>query len=303
MSVQYHVAFSSEIMGAGVFAGGPFNCAFGNVWDALYKCMRTIAGEPDVERSISSTKKAYKHKLIDNPSNLKKSRVWLFHGINDLTVVRKVMDGVKAYYEAFIDERQIAYVKNSSCGHGVPTADFGVDCSEKAFPYINNCGYDGAQKVLEQIYGTLSPKSRASGEFITFDQAPYINGWTPFLVGMHKHGHIYVPNACKGGVSKCKLHIAFHGCKMSSDAIGIAYYKKAGYNEWAEANNIVVLYPQAAVNNINPKGCWDLWGYTGVNYPYKDGSQMKTVHNMMYKIMGKSTQDGKQSQKLIHDFL
>eukprot|EP00824_Muranothrix_gubernata_P019564 TRINITY_DN39343_c0_g1_i1.p1 TRINITY_DN39343_c0_g1~~TRINITY_DN39343_c0_g1_i1.p1 ORF type:complete len:261 (+),score=37.64 TRINITY_DN39343_c0_g1_i1:120-785(+) len=220
MAVQYHVAFSSEVMGAGIFAGGPYKCAFGNVWYALYTCMATTSGDPDVELCISSTKDSYNDGWIDNPSNLKKSKVWLFHGVDDDTVERKVMDDLKTYYEAFIDESQIEYVKTIDCGHGVPTIDFGVDCPKTTSPYINKCGYDGVQKVLEQIYGTLNAKSTASGEFITFDQAPYISGWTPYEVGMHEHGHIYVPNACKGGAIKCKLHIAFHGCKQNTDAIG-----------------------------------------------------------------------------------
>lgn len=37
----------------------------------------------------------------------------------------------------------------------------------------------------------------------------------------------------------------------------------AGYLPWADANNIVVVFPQATSNLLNPKGCWDLWGYTG----------------------------------------
>jgi len=31
----------------------------------------------------------------------------------------------------------------------------------------------------------------------------------------------------------------------------------------------------------NPKGCWDLWGYTGNNYAYKSGPQMKAIKAMV----------------------
>ena len=37
-----------------------------------------------------------------------------------------------------------------------------------------------------------------------------------------------------------------------------------GYNEVADLNNIVILYPQAKRGSIpyNPNGCFDWWGYT-----------------------------------------
>ena len=43
---------------------------------------------------------------------------------------------------------------------------------------------------------------------------------------------------------------------------------QAGYNEWADTNGIVVLYPQLDPTEIldNPEGCWDWWGYTGLNF-------------------------------------
>jgi hypothetical protein len=36
----------------------------------------------------------------------------------------------------------------------------------------------------------------------------------------------------------------------------------AGYNQVGEANNIIILYPQAISVSVNPYGCWDWWGYT-----------------------------------------
>ena len=43
------------------------------------------------------------------------------------------------------------------------------------------------------------------------------------------------------------------------------FVENAGYNEWADANDIVVLYPQArsrefqgSIQHANPQGCWDL---------------------------------------------
>ena len=58
----------------------------------------------------------------------------------------------------------------------------------------------------------------------------------------------------------------------------------AGYNRWADANRIVVLYPQAAqslVAPFNPRGCWDWWGYSGADYAARSGAQLSSVHRML----------------------
>ena len=55
----------------------------------------------------------------------------------------------------------------------------------------------------------------------------------------------------------------------------------AGYNQWAEANKIIVLYPQSQKTLLNPKGCFDWWGYTGLDYASKLGAQMQAVKKMI----------------------
>ena len=39
MANQFHIAYSSLVGGAGIFAGGPYYCAQGNVQIALTNCM------------------------------------------------------------------------------------------------------------------------------------------------------------------------------------------------------------------------------------------------------------------------
>ncbi len=56
------------------------------------------------------------------------------------------------------------------------------------------------------------------------------------------------------------LHMTFHGCQQTIADIGDAYYNHAGFNDWAESNNIVVVYPQAIKSLMlpsNPEGCFD----------------------------------------------
>ena len=47
MAGQFHVAFSGEVVGAGIVAGGPYGCAEGRLLTALRRCMSTGLGEPD----------------------------------------------------------------------------------------------------------------------------------------------------------------------------------------------------------------------------------------------------------------
>ena len=50
------------------------------------------------------------------------------------------------------------------------------------------------------------------------------------------------------------------------EEISDRFVTQAGYNEVAELNNIVILYPQAIATTVplNPQGCWDWWGYTAL---------------------------------------
>lgn len=39
MAVQFHIAFSDFVMGAGIVAGGPYPCAEGQLGTAVSNCM------------------------------------------------------------------------------------------------------------------------------------------------------------------------------------------------------------------------------------------------------------------------
>ena len=56
MANQFHVAYSSIVVGAGILAAGPFYCAKGNVATALTDCTTpTAANPPDVGYSVRVT--------------------------------------------------------------------------------------------------------------------------------------------------------------------------------------------------------------------------------------------------------
>ncbi len=59
----------------------------------------------------------------------------------------------------------------------------------------------------------------------------------------------------------------------------LKFVQDAGYLEYAEANNVMVLFPQTWITEANfpynPKGCWDWFGWTDEQYATKKGAEAK----------------------------
>jgi len=186
-------------------------------------------------------------------------------------------------YQEYISVSNIYTKFDLQAEHSFPTDGYGNDCDYLGSPFINDCGYDAAGDLLQYLYGNLSGKvTPINNNILEISQAKFIpGGLPPNSVGLYDSAYVYVPSSCNSG-ALCALHISFHGCEQTIDLIGDKFYTYTGYNGWAEANDIIVLYPQAAVNAlINPKGCFDWWGYAGTAYATKLGIQMATVKNMV----------------------
>ena len=95
--------------------------------------------------------------------------------------------------------------------------------------------------------------------------------YLPYTVayGMAENAYVYIPPRCQAG-AKCKLHVAMHGCSMTAALIGFDFVSHAGYNAWADANDIVILFPQSLKTTLNPLSCFDWcvpvhhWRWCGV---------------------------------------
>lgn len=278
MAVQFHTAYSATIMGAGVVAGGPFNCAYVN-WGGIETCMQ---GAPLGEASYAAAQGFAQQGEIDSTDYLKRGRVYIFSGTKDTVVAQSVVDATASYYQAAgLPNSQIQYVNTVPAGHAFITPSYGGGCSENTSPYINHCtvnsqGYDQAGAILSQIYGTLNaPADHPTGRLLTFDQKPFGG------LGMGDQGVLYVPQSCDQGAT-CHIHVVFHGCQQTPQDIGDQFYTDTGYNRWADTNNLLVLYPQAAADD--PEHCWDWWGYTGPQFNVKAAPQMSAVKGMMDRL-------------------
>ena len=154
---QFHVAFSSLVKGAGILAGGPYGCveAIPNPWlpfwsvsldrvsAAVVACTHYYGDRyyglrpsaPQAEDSLRIIREAADQGLIDNPSNLADSRVWLFHGKSDALVPLQVMETLERLYDRLeVHEPNLQFDRNqtgSAANHGMPVSRF---TGESKFP-------------------------------------------------------------------------------------------------------------------------------------------------------------------------
>lgn len=310
---QFFVAYSGIMSGVGVFAGGPYGCARGELAKALSDCM----ARPDLltdEVMAELKNQALAHaanRRIDAIENLKTKKIFLMSGRADRTVRPAVMDRAYDWYRNMgVAAGSIYYKKDMMTGHALPTIHYGNECGEiSRAPWIAACNYDGAGEVLKHIYGALNPPAPVAlgGKLIEFAQKDFAD--PPAAnpedlareTSLNEFGYAYVPQSCQQG-EVCRIHVVFHGCRQiynrdpggrdpagGGRVFGLQMVLHAGYNEWADTNHLIVLYPQAQKSKPNPYGCFDWWGYLDMAkgaYLTKDAPQMKAVRAMMKALSG-----------------
>ncbi len=244
---------------------------------------------------------------IDPVSNLARQKVSIFHGYNDGIVKKPVSEALYTFYSHYAGP-QVFYKNNLPAGHaqiidrcpiagGQGGALQDCACRRTGDEFIKNCNYDAAGVLLQHIYGNLAQRVAApTGELKSFSQRPFTaeptGQKTPMLISMGDKGYVYVPASCSA-MKPCRVHVALHGCQQYADnpVIGDRFARYGGYNEWADANNLIVLYPQATANATvgNPEGCWDWWGYAHQTdsqgkYATKAGLQVAAIWRMLERL-------------------
>jgi hypothetical protein len=321
---QFHVAFSSLVKGAGILAGGPYGCVetIPNPWlpfwrvpldrvsAAVVACTHYYGDRyygfrpsfPTAEASARLIREAADQGLIDKPSNLADSRVWLFHGKSDALVPLQVMETLERLYDGLgVHEPNLQFDWNqtgSAANHGMPVSRFAGeskypirDCGQHEPPFVIQCDYEAAVMLLRHLYPEdfkpASDDPHRDGALVAFDQSEFFDS-TNESTSLHGVGYLYVPASC--AAEQCRLHVAFHGCNQNVDSVYDDFIRDAGYDRWAASNNIVVLYPQTKASAANPNGCWDFWGYSGSGYYTRNGSQMRAIKTMIDRLVGQSPQ-------------
>lgn len=285
MAAQFHLAYSSEVQGAAIVAAGPVYCAANSLQTAFAHCLNQSSSTPDLTAARAYLETQQKQGAIDALEHLADDKVWLFHGTKDTTVAAPVSDALAVQYQSLLPKNNVVYVKDQPFAHHFPTDhNKGTDCASSSTPFIGNCGYDAAGALLKHLLPGLKPRTeKASGQLLEIDQY----GLAAKAKGqLGKTGYLYVPQSCSQG-QQCRLHVSFHGCKQYAGAVGDAYARLTGLNEYADSNQLAVLYPQADKSVMNPNGCWDWWGYSGENYATKNGAQMQAIKQLIEVLQGR----------------
>ena len=313
MAVQFATAWSSVIKGVGVVAGGPYWCAKADntggfwtwVWDyrnavanALGPCMQGPLA--DLSPLFAKAEANSASGAIDSLQLLRRQKIYVFSGYNDRIVARSSTDAAVAFYRRYLgdaDRGNLFYQTAIGAGHSmvVATRTAGVnDCEKNQSPYIDACDpYDQAGIILQHIYGPLNKPGPGSlsGTLKSFDQSAYTSS-APTWLSLAQTGYVFVPKACQDGEA-CRVHIALHGCLQDEGHVQRDFIERSGYNAWADANRLIVLYPQTTTSSWYPwnkNACWDWWGYVSYNDDYvtKAGLQIKAIKAMLDAVTSRA---------------
>lgn len=181
-------------MGVGAIAGGPFGCAQPSmvpglsIMTATGPCMTGPA--PALDPLLKQAEGLMQTGDIDPLTNLRRQKIFVFHGYNDKVVARSVTDDTVAFYAHFLgaeNRGNLFYQTTYGAGHAQVTLTAGLPCPSNETPYIDACAYDAAGKILQHMDGTLDPP----------------------IYSMGNTG--YVPDTC-AKMEPCRVHIALHFC-------------------------------------------------------------------------------------------
>jgi hypothetical protein len=162
MTVQYGVAFSSSVIGLGVVAGGPYNCAYVNL-GGVEACM---SGAPSGGMSWAGAQGFASLGQIDPVAGLSRLKVYVFGGTKDQVVLPPVVKATHDFFKAAgVPSRNLAFIDKMPAGHAFIAPAFGNACATNGAPYIDHCpakkavaqAYDQPFAILTWIYGPLKP--------------------------------------------------------------------------------------------------------------------------------------------------
>lgn len=285
MATQLAVAFPERFSAVGVLAAGPWGCAEGSLSRALSTCMTTSGGEPSLDRLENRRRRYEAAGQVGPRETLSQLRVFLWHGEDDDVVDPDLGDLLAAQWERWLSGAdQLRVVRREDTGHGwpvrlddeLPPPRALGDCQQGGGSYLLACDDDVAGTMMRFLYPERGRNDEGQGHLSAFDQSDFA------VAGLADSGFVFIPEGCEQG--GCQVTVALHGCQMNEDAIGDAFVRHSGLNDWAALHQQVVLYPQAESSMMNPQGCWDWWGYA------ERSSQLAPMHD---------TREGVQVQALV----
>lgn len=298
MAAQFQLAHAKMVSGVGLVAGGLFGCvesvdnpllhiSSAKAIQALKVCMEADYlswGIPNA-RTIERLASRYAERgVIDPVASVADDRIYLFTGRKDTRVATAILDVAAEFYERVgVPVGRILFERDRiDAAHAFVTEAEGKACDVSESPYLVDCDYDQAHEILKHLLGPLTGAGvPLDSNYRVFDQKPFVSGSD--TDGMGGKGVVYVPTVCARAAG-CRVHIVLHGCSQNRDQIGDAFIRGSGFGRWAEANRIIVLFPQTGVSRGSDKGCWDWWGYTGEDYYTRNAPQIQAIRKMVERL-------------------
>jgi hypothetical protein len=168
LASQFHVAFSANVAGCAMLAGGPYYCAQNEMANALTVCMQD-GSLINVGSLVSYANFAAELGGIDNTTNLAGARVWTFSAYQDSVVATNVVQAAGSFYSQFVPATNVTFLQRDG-EHTQQTLNYGNDCGYLGSPYIGKCGFDAAGSQLQWMYdNALAPPSNSTVAHIAAD--------------------------------------------------------------------------------------------------------------------------------------
>lgn len=317
-AAQFQVAYSAKVSGAAIFAGQPFRCAITRFQQdelqppnpqvpicvgcppdktLMYDHCKHEPSWVDVSELKAVVDQDFRAGVIDDPANLKRSGVYCYRGTVDSHYAKGSVAKTAEFFEQFASSPDnVKLVDDVPSGHAYPLPGTcpwpcGKSALANTIPF-QNCEYDGFGEALKHIYSTLGKQiktpTRASewnwDSLLWFDQEPFWDNRS--ITRLEKHALVYVPKNCApldSPSKNCNLMVNFHGCGFVFPGTYEMLVTQLNLNAWAEANDIVVLYPRlGAIGSTaeQKQGCWNVYGQTGKDYATKNAPQMNAIWKM-----------------------
>lgn len=294
------MAHSSYVQGVGIVAGGPYACVKEHPF--IVNCLGIVRlftinnplliDNANEENSLGN---------IDPIANVPTQRIFIYSGQQDTTITNSVVRKTKDFYNQIGDPGKVKFVERRG-EHNFPTdfdADGNGNCAIPFYPFVANCGYDGAGELLKHVLGTpLNPRNddEPTGFLVKFNQSELHP--KPSSIGLGEYGFLYIPDGCIDPEIPCRLHVVFHGCQQPVTYPlhrNMHFIRNSGYIQVADTNNIIMAFPQTVSRLIRPSfpyvhpgsllACWDMFGMYGSNYATKNGAQIAAMQTLVDKIV------------------
>lgn len=280
MALQFSIARSDLVFGAALIAGGPYACSQGNAYVATNTCMKA-SEDINTEFLVNQVLQGEALGLVAPLSGLDNSRFLILHGLKDQTVSPIASDKTSDQLSQLAQRKNIHLdirnERHKNMAHAWPTLNFGNLCDQQSLPWLNSCQMDIGHKILGHLLQRKLNSSKMKPDNLKRVRFRLPNGSY-----LNEFSFVYTPESCRN--HDCDVHLALHGCRMSDEFVGETFVRNSGLNEWAEGSGVIVVYPQVKKSLMNPKGCWDWFGYTGVDFAVKTGVQIRALSEVVEQL-------------------